>query len=46
MHAWLGVRDVLRDYIFNATLRQYLQILVDIALVVYCVWLGFILCEI
>ena len=26
MHAWLGVRDVLRDYIFNATLRQYLQI--------------------
>ena len=46
MHAWLGVRDVLRDYIFNATLRQYLQILVDIALVLYCVWLAFILYEI
>lgn len=43
MHAWLGVRDVLRDYIFNSTLRQYLQILVDIALVVYWGWLGFIL---
>lgn len=42
-HAWLGVRDVLRDYIFNGVLRQYLQIVVDILLVVYWVWLGFIL---
>lgn len=46
MHAWLGVRDVLRDYIFNAGLRQYLQILVDVVLVIYFVWLGFILWKI
>ncbi|MGB4812166.1 MAG: succinate dehydrogenase, hydrophobic membrane anchor protein [Methylophilaceae bacterium] len=46
MHAWLGVRDVLRDYIFNPTLRQYLQIAVDILLVLYWVWLVFILYEI
>lgn len=45
MHAWLGVRDVLRDYIFNVGLRQYLQILVDVLLVVYFVWLIFILCN-
>lgn len=43
MHAWLGVRDVLRDYIFNVVLRQYLQIVVDVLLVVYFVWLSFIL---
>jgi succinate dehydrogenase / fumarate reductase membrane anchor subunit len=43
MHAWVGVRDVLRDYIFNQTLRGYLQILVDVLLVGYVVWLSVIL---
>ena len=43
MHAWLGVRDVLRDYISNLVLRQYLQIFVDILLIVYFVWLSIIL---
>lgn len=42
-HAWVGVRDVLRDYIFNQTLRGYLQVLVDVLLVVYVVWLAIIL---
>lgn len=42
-HAWVGVRDVLRDYIFNQTLRGYLQILVDLLLIVYVVWLAIIL---
>ena len=43
MHAWLGVADVLQDYIFNKTLRAYMQIAVDIALVGYLIWLMFIL---
>lgn len=43
IHAWVGVRDVLRDYIFNQTLRGYLQILVDLLLVAYVVWLAIIL---
>ena len=43
MHAWLGVADVLKDYVFNKTLRAYMQIVVDIVLVVYLFWLMFIL---
>lgn len=43
IHAWLGVSDVLKDYIFNKTLRAYLQTVVDILLVVYLVWVTFIL---
>lgn len=43
MHAWLGVSDVLQDYVFNKTLRGYMQIAVDIALVTYLFWLMFIL---
>jgi succinate dehydrogenase / fumarate reductase, membrane anchor subunit len=43
MHAWLGVADVLKDYVFNKTLRAYMQILVDIALVAYLFWLTIIL---
>ncbi|MGB7815896.1 MAG: succinate dehydrogenase, hydrophobic membrane anchor protein [Methylotenera sp.] len=42
-HAWLGVRDVLRDYIFNPNLRNYLQTIVDVLLVVYLVWVSIIL---
>lgn len=43
MHAWLGVRDVLKDYVFNATLRAYMQLLVDIALIGYLVWSAMVL---
>ena len=43
MHAWLGVADVLKDYVFNKTLRGYMQIGVDIVLVAYLFWLTFIL---
>jgi succinate dehydrogenase / fumarate reductase membrane anchor subunit len=43
MHAWLGVSDVFKDYIFNKTLRAYLQVIVDILLVVYLVWISIIL---
>ncbi len=43
VHAWLGVADVLKDYVFNKTLRAYMQIAVDVALVAYLFWLMFIL---
>jgi succinate dehydrogenase / fumarate reductase, membrane anchor subunit len=43
IHAWLGVSDVFKDYIFNKQLRAYLQIIVDILLVVYLIWASFIL---
>ncbi len=43
MHAWLGVADVLQDYVFNKALRAYMQIAVDMALVAYLFWLMFIL---
>jgi succinate dehydrogenase / fumarate reductase, membrane anchor subunit len=43
MHAWLGVADVLKDYVFNKTLRDYMQIAVDLLLVLYLFWLSFIL---
>lgn len=38
MHAWLGVRDVFKDYIFNLRLRAVLQVLVDVLLVLYLAW--------
>ncbi len=43
MHAWLGVADVLKDYVFNKTLRAYMQIVVDTLLIAYLFWLMFIL---
>lgn len=43
MHAWLGVRDVLRDYVPNIKLRAIIQVLVDIALFLYLAWLLIIL---
>lgn len=43
MHAWLGVADVLKDYVFNKTLRGYMQIAVDFLLLIYLVWVSIIL---
>ena len=43
MHAWLGVADVLKDYVFNKTLRGYMQIIVDILLLIYLAWVSIIL---
>jgi len=43
MHAWLGVRDVLKDYVFNLKLRVVLQTLVDVLLIVYLCWVSIIL---
>ena len=43
LHAWIGVRDVLRDYVFNLRLRAVMQVLVDAALLLNLAWIGFIL---
>lgn len=37
-HAWVGVRDVLMDYVKNTTLRLCLMVTVVVALVAYTVW--------
>jgi len=37
-HAWLGVRDILMDYIKRTGLRLLLQVVVIIALVGYAGW--------
>lgn len=43
LHAWIGVRDVLRDYVFNLRARAVLQVLVDAALLLNLAWISFIL---
>jgi succinate dehydrogenase / fumarate reductase membrane anchor subunit len=37
-HAWIGVRDILMDYIQPTALRLSLETLVVLALVVYAFW--------
>ncbi|SEM78494.1 succinate dehydrogenase, hydrophobic membrane anchor protein [Nitrosomonas marina] len=37
-HAWVGVRNVLMDYIKPVSVRLALQILVIVSLLVYLVW--------
>ena len=37
-HAWVGIRDILMDYIKPAALRLGLQTLVGLALVTYAIW--------
>lgn len=37
-HAWIGVRDILMDYIQPAGVRLFLEVLVIIALLGYAIW--------
>jgi succinate dehydrogenase / fumarate reductase, membrane anchor subunit len=37
-HAWIGVRDVLMDYIKSVSLRLSLQVLVILALIGFTIW--------
>lgn len=46
IHAWVGIRDVLRDYVFNLTVRAILQVIVELLLVAYLIWFGSILWQI
>ena len=38
VHAWVGVRDILMDYIKPTTLRLCLQVTVVVFLIAYTVW--------
>jgi succinate dehydrogenase membrane anchor subunit len=38
LHAWVGVRDVFRDYVPNIKLRNYLQLLVEMLLLACSAW--------
>lgn len=42
-HAWVGMRDILMDYVKATGLRLALEALVGVALVVYLVWSASIL---
>ncbi len=37
-HAWIGVRNVLMDYVYATAVRLTLQILVILSLLFYLVW--------
>ena len=43
VHAWLGVQDILKDYVFNLSLRQVLHYLVNFSLWFYFAWICVIL---
>ena len=38
LHAWVGMRDILMDYIKPTTLRLCLMVIVVVALIAYTVW--------
>jgi succinate dehydrogenase / fumarate reductase membrane anchor subunit len=38
LHAWIGVRDVFRDYVPNQTIRDYLQAFVEVLLLACLTW--------
>ncbi len=37
-HAWIGVRDIVMDYVKPASIRLLIHVLVILALVVYVIW--------
>lgn len=37
-HAWIGVRDILMDYVKSAGVRLLLQVIVVLLLVAYALW--------
>ncbi|MEQ1526628.1 MAG: succinate dehydrogenase, hydrophobic membrane anchor protein [Gallionella sp.] len=37
-HAWIGVRDIVMDYVKPASVRLAIHVLVILALVVYTIW--------
>ena len=37
-HAWIGMRDILMDYIQPTSVRLFLEVLVILALVGYTIW--------
>jgi succinate dehydrogenase / fumarate reductase membrane anchor subunit len=37
-HAWIGVRDIVMDYVKPAGIRLLIHVLVILALVLYVIW--------
>jgi len=37
-HAWIGVRDIVMDYVKLASVRLVLHVLVILALILYLIW--------
>jgi succinate dehydrogenase / fumarate reductase membrane anchor subunit len=37
-HAWVGVRDIVMDYVKPASIRLLIHVLVVLALVLYVIW--------
>lgn len=37
-HAWIGVRDIVMDYVKPAAVRLVLHVLVILALILYVIW--------
>jgi succinate dehydrogenase / fumarate reductase membrane anchor subunit len=37
-HAWIGVRDIVMDYVKPASVRLVIHVLVILALVIYMIW--------
>jgi succinate dehydrogenase / fumarate reductase membrane anchor subunit len=42
-HAWVGMRDIVMDYVHSAALRLTLETAVVIALLLYLIWIASIL---
>lgn len=38
LHAWVGVRDVFRDYLPNQVLQAFLQAFVELVLIACLIW--------
>lgn len=38
LHAWIGVRDILMDYVHSTRLRLPLQVAAIVALLIYSMW--------
>lgn len=37
-HAWIGVRDIVMDYVKPASIRLVIHVLVILALILYAIW--------
>lgn len=37
-HAWVGVRDIVMDYVKSAGMRLVIHVLVILALILYAIW--------
>jgi succinate dehydrogenase / fumarate reductase, membrane anchor subunit len=37
-HAWIGIRDIVMDYIKSAAVRLVIHVLVILALLLYAIW--------